>query len=416
MRCGHFSVVVAVSILGASLSAGDWPQWRGPDRTDVSKETGLLKQWPAGGPKQVWLFKEAGKGYAGFAVAAGKLYTMRATDTQEELIALDAATGKLLWATPIGSVLGNRWGDGPRATPTVDGDRVYALGGQGTLVGVQARDGKVGWKVTMQELGGKTPNWGYTESVLVDGKLVLCTPGGNKGAVAALDKNTGKVVWQSKQFTDGAQYSSIVPADIHGKHQYIQLTMNSFVGLDAANGNVLWKAEWPGKTAVIPTPIVSGNLVYITSGYGVGCRLSRIEKDFKVTTVWDNKNMKNHHGGVILLDGHLYGHSDTAWTCQSLETGEIVWSERKLGKGAVACADGMLYLLEESTGTVALIEASPKAYTERGRFTLEPQTSIRSPQGKVWTHPVIAHGKLYLRDQDMIYCFDVSAKSSASIR
>lgn len=407
------AMVLMVSMISTAIHAEDWPRWRGPDRNDISKETGLLKAWPKEGPRQVWIFKEGGNGYSGFAVVAGKLYTMRAVKETEELICLDAKTGKLLWAAPIGSKLNNGWGDGPRGTPTVDGNRVYAMGGQGTLIAVDAASGKVGWKKTMSELGGKTPNWGYAESVLVDGKLVLCTPGGNKGTLAALNKDTGALVWQTRDWTDPAHYSSVVPAEINGKHQYVQLSPQSFAGVDAATGKVLWKSDWPGKTAVIPTPIVRGNQVYITSGYGVGCKSVKIEKDFKVTTLYDNKVMKNHHGGVVLVGDHLYGHNDSAWVCQDFATGAEVWAERKLGKGAVTCADGMLYLLEESTGAVALIEANPKGWNEHGRFTLAPQTEIRSPKGKVWTHPTISGGKLYLRDQDLIFCFDISAKSSA---
>jgi outer membrane protein assembly factor BamB len=284
---------------------------------------------------------------------------------------------------------------------------VYALSGQGNLVCANVADGKVDWQQSLTELGGKVPGWGYTESVLVDGDHVICTPGGSKGAVAALDKKTGKVVWQSTEFTDGAQYSSLVPATINGTKQYVQLTMQSIVGIAAKDGKQLWKAPWPGKTAVIPTPIVRDNLVYVTSGYGVGCKQIKIGPNNEVEAVYENKVMKNHHGGVILVGDYLYGHADAGWTCQNFKTGEEVWNHRGFGKGAVGYADGMLYCLEEGSGTVALVEASPAGWKEHGRFTLDPQTKIRSSQGRIWTHPVISNGKLYLRDQDLIYCYDV---------
>ncbi|RYD73868.1 MAG: polyvinylalcohol dehydrogenase, partial [Verrucomicrobiaceae bacterium] len=264
-------LILATSLaatLAASSIAADWPQWRGPQRTDVSEETGLLKQWPEAGPKRLWLFEKAGAGYAGFSIANGQLFTMGVRDGKEVLFALDANTGKELWATPIGDILDNKWGDGPRGTPTVDGDHVYALGGQGTLICAEAKGGKSLWKRTMQELGGKTPGWGYTESVLVDGNRVVCTPGGDKGTVAALDKSTGKTLWQSSDWKEGAQYSSIVPATIHGKKQYVQLVMQSFAGIDPESGKVLWTVPFPGRTAVIPTPIVRGNNVFVTAGYG----------------------------------------------------------------------------------------------------------------------------------------------------
>lgn len=406
----------ALALLLLSLStvlvhAGDWPQWRGPDRNDISKETGLLKQWPAGGPKQVWLFKDAGLGYAGYSIAGGKLFTMGARAEKEFLIAVDVKDGKELWSTPIATTLKNGWGDGPRGTPTVDGKLVYALGGQGTLICASVADGKEQWRATMQSLGGKTPEWGYTESVLVDGKQVLCTPGEDKGAVVALDKLTGKVLWQSGDFTDGAQYASIIAADLNGARQYIQLTKKSVVGLNSTDGKTLWRADWPGRTAVIPTPIQRDGLVYVSAGYGVGCQMVKVGSGNQLTGVYTNKVMKNHHGGVILVGNHLYGHSDgPGWVCQDFKTGAEVWASKNLGKGAIAYADGMLYLLEEGSGTVALIEASPKGWSEKSRFKLEPQTTQRNPQGRIWTHPVISNGKLYLRDQELLFCFDVKAK------
>ena len=397
---------------GQSLRAADWPQWRGPDRTDVSQETGLLKTWPEGGPKLAWLYRDAGLGYGGPSIADGKIYFMGARGDSEYLIALAEQDGTELWATEIGSLLTNRWGDGPRGTPTVDDDRVYALSGSGNLVCVNPADGSIHWSKTMQSLGGKVPRWGYTESVLIDGSKVVCTPGESMGTIAALDKITGKLIWQSGDWTDGAQYASIIPMDRNGKRQYIQLTMETLGAVDAADGSLLWRSDWPGSVAVIPTPIVRDGHVYITSGYGVGCKLVRIDAENKVKEIYANRDMKNHHGGVILLDGHLYGYSDAAgWTCQDFMTGDTVWRERKaLGKGAIGYADGMFYCLSESDGTVALIDASPKGWNEHGRFQIEPQTEQRKPSGRIWTHPVIANGRLYLRDQELFFAYDIKAE------
>jgi len=241
----------------------------------------------------------------------------------------------------------------------------------------------------------------------VDGNNVICTPGGPQGTIAAFNKASGVLVWQTKDFTDEAQYSSMVRATINGVPQYVQITMQSIVGVAPKDGKILWKTGWPGRTAVIPTPIVRDNLVYVTSGYGVGCKLIRIGPDNQVETVYENKVMKNHHGGVILIGDHLYGHADAGWTCQNFKTGEEVWNHRAFDKGAVAYADGMLYCLEERSGTVALVEASPAGWKEHGRFKPEPQSKIRLPDGRIWTHPVISNGKLYLRDQDLIYCYAV---------
>ncbi len=393
------------------LQASDWPQWRGPDRTDRSDETGLLKTWPAGGPKQVWLFKNAGIGYSGFSVVKGVLYTMGAREQQEYLIALDASTGAEKWSTPIGDTYSNNWGDGPRGTPTVDGDRVYALSAKGSLVAAQASDGKVLWKHTMEEFGGKLPGWGFCESVLVEGDKVIATPGGSKGALVALNKNSGALIWQSSSFTDEAHYSSTLLASLNGKRQIIQLTPKNVVGINSEDGATLWQSPWGGKVAVIPSPIFHNNHVYITSGYGVGCKLVKIGPDNQVSDVYENKVMKNHHGGVILVGDYLYGHSDGAgWVCQNFMTGTEVWSTKQFGKGAVTYADGKLYCLEEGSGTVALVDASPTSWVEHGRFTLAPQTTLRKKDGRIWTHPVISGGKLYLRDQEIIYCYNIKAQ------
>jgi outer membrane protein assembly factor BamB len=406
-------IIIALGALLAltprPTQAADWPQWRGPHRDDVSTETGLLKEWPADGPKRIWMFENAGNGYSGPAIVGDRFYTLGTRDGSEILLCLNAATGKEIWTSKLADILKNNWGDGPRGTPAVDGDRVFAMSGEGVLTCANTKDGSIVWQKKMGDLGGKIPGWGYTESPLVDGDLVICTPGGDKGTVAALDKKTGNVKWQTAEFTDGAHYSSVVPAQINGTPQYVQRTEKSIVGIRATDGHILWKSDFPGRTAVIPTPIVQGNHVYVAAGYGAGCKMIKVNADNTVETVYENKVMKNHHGGVILIGGNLYGHSEgPGWVCQDFMTGKEVWAERSaLGKGAIGSADGMLYCLDEGSGTVVLVDASPAGWKEHGRFKLDPQSKIRSSSGRVWTHPVVSHGRLYLRDQDLIYCFDV---------
>ena len=407
-RLAVFSLAI---LLGSPMSGpgGDWPQWRGPDRTDVSPETGLLKEWPAGGPKRIWLYKNAGNGYSGPAILNGKLFTMGTRDGAEIMVALNASTGEELWTASIGPMVKFDRGAGPRGTPTVDGERIYGLGGQGRLVCANAADGKVIWRVAMADLGGKTPGWGYSESVLVDGDKVVCTPGGSKGAIAALDKATGKLIWQSKELTDPAHYASIIIAEHNGTRQYVQLTEQHVVGVSANDGKLLWKSPFPGRVAVVPTPIFHDDCVYVTAGYNAGCKLVQLGANDQVSDVYENKEMVNHHGGVVRVGDYLYGYSERGgWLCQEFKTGKQIWSEKNaLGKGAVSCADGMLYCLDESSGTVALVEASPSGWKERGRFKLDPQTTIRDSQGRIWTHPVISNGRLFLRDQDLISCYDL---------
>jgi len=400
----------------SSVSANDWPQWQGPHRDGMTEETGLMKSWPEGGPERVWLFENCGSGYAGFSIVGDKLFTMAGRDDKCQLIALDANTGKELWSVELGPMLENDWGNGPRSTPTVENGFVYALGGKGTLVCVRAKDRSEVWRTNLiDDLAGTEPNWGYAESVLLDGDLLLCTPGGKEGAIAALDKATGKVRWRATELDDTAHYSSILRAEINGQPKYVQLLEKRLVGVSPDDGRLLWQSEFPGRVAVIPTPIVQGNKVFATAGYGAGCTLVEISPENEATEVYDEKTrkrMKNHHGAVIRVGDYLYGHSDdVGWICMDFATGEQKWREREvLGKGAIAYADGMFYCLSEDDGQVALIDASPDGWQEHGRFTLDPQTKIRSDRGKIWTHPVVANGKLYLRDQDLVYCYDVKTK------
>jgi outer membrane protein assembly factor BamB len=400
------ALLVCISAQAQNFS---WPQWQGPTRNGLTDETGLLQTWPAGGPKRLWLFEDCGAGYSGPAIVDGKLYILGERDGACKLIAVNVETGKELWAAPVGPTFQNDWGGGPRGTPTVDDGRVYVLSPTGELVCVKASNGEEVWRMTMQSLGGQIPNWGYSESVLIDGEKLLCTPGGRQGAIVAIDKESHEVIWQSNELTDVAHYSSIVRGDIHGRPQYVQLLEKRLVGLSPTDGKLLWEVEWPGAVAVIPTPIVFGNRVFCTSGYGAGCMVVEIGANNQATKIFENKRMKNQHGGVIKVGNNLYGFSDdVGWVCLDARTGEQAWRERDaLGKGAIGYADGRFYCVDQSEGNVVLIDASPTAWNERGRFTLEPQAKDRSPRGGIWVHPVAVNGKLFLRDQEYVYCYDV---------
>lgn len=413
-------ICLGLSVLAAS--GADWPQWRGPNRTDVSSETGLLKKWPKQGPTLLWTFANGGTGYSGPAIVGDRLYTMGARDDTEYVLAIDVQSGKELWAGEVGTKFVEKRGDGPRCTPTVDGDFLYALGANGELVCLETATGKKHWHVNLQsDLGGRLMSgWGYSESPLVDGDQVVCTPGGAKGALAALDKKTGKVLWRSKKLTDTAGYASVIVAEVDGVRQYIQCTSKGAAGVAPKDGTLLWyygKADF--RTAVIPTPIYHDQQVYVTSGYGAGCDLIKLTPDakgFKAERVYTNKNMVNHHGGVVLIGENLFGYSDGArgWICQDLKSGNIVWQEKqKLKKGSLTCADGMLYCYSEDKGIVALVQATPSGWKESGRFTIPRESSLRKPDGRFWTHPVVANGRLYLRDQDLIFCYDVGDRASS---
>lgn len=391
------------------LTAADWPQWRGADRDDHSPDKTILHPWPAKGPAQLWVYKDAGLGYSGFSVVGEQLFTMGAKDGGEAVICLDPSTGTKKWEVKLDDrIYPNNWGDGPRSTPTVDGDRVYALSANGILGCLSSKDGALVWKKDLiEELGGKLQDWGYTESVLIEGDKVICTPGGAQGTLAALDKKTGKVLWRSTGMKEPAQYSSTVPATVNGQRQIIQLLTKKVFAVNPDNGELLWESNFPGRVAVIPTPIFKDGYLYVTAGYGTGCRMYKLGgKEPEI--VYENNVVVNHHGGVILVDGKLYGNSDKGgWKCQDFLTGEEVWKSDAMGKGGICYAAGHFVCVEEQTGNVALIEASTSGWKEQGRFKLDPQTTQRKPQGKIWVHPVIVNGKLYLRDQELIYCYDV---------
>jgi outer membrane protein assembly factor BamB len=412
-----YTLLCAALVGSANLllaGAGDWPQWRGPNHDGISTETGMLKDWPEGGPKLVWEVKGLGDGYSSVSILGNRIYTAGDKGAESFVEALNLADGKPLWSSRLGKsgALGQPQFEGPRATPTTDGELVFAASQWGDLVCLQADTGKEVWrKDYAKDFGGAAPFWGYSESPLIDGEKVVVTPGGSKGALVALNKKTGAVIWQSKGFTDAAHYSSLIIAELGGVRQYIQLTAASVVGIAAGDGKLLWKAPRKGNVAVIPTPIYDDGFVYVTSGYGVGCNLFKITADsgrFSAEQVYANKVMANHHGGVIKVGDSVYGYSEgKGWTCQDFKTGEAKWQDRhKLGKGSLAYADGHFYLRQEDEkGTVALIEATAEGYREHGHFD-QPDRSEKNS----WAHPVIAGGKLYLRDQDVLLCYDIKAK------
>ncbi|MCP5541479.1 MAG: PQQ-binding-like beta-propeller repeat protein [Akkermansiaceae bacterium] len=401
---------------GASGGA-DWPRWRGPEGNDISPDKGVAGSWPSDGPKKLWVYDKAGIGYSSFIVVGGKLFTLGARDGDVVMICLDTNSGEEVWSTKIseddGSGYSAGWGTGPRSTPTYSDGKLYGLGPKGTLACVNAADGKKEWdKNLVSDFGGKWGGWGYAESPLVDGDQVVVCPGGKDNGIVALDKNTGATKWKASEVQPGpAEYASLVPVEINGTRQYIRLFQTQLVSVAAEDGKLLWSSDWPGKTAVIPTPIVDGNEIYISSGYGVGCKLVKVGADNTVSDVWVNSVMKNHHGGVVKVGDHLYGFSDGAGLiCQDWKSGEMVWNEkgRFTTKGAVHVVDGKLVCLNESDGTVTLAEASPDGFKQLGQFQLEPQSKTReSHKGQIWAHPVVIGGKLYLRDQEFIACYDV---------
>ena len=407
-------IVFAGLPLSVLAGSGDWPQWRGPNRDGRSTETGLLQDWPEGGPPLVWKATGVGIGYATVSVVGERLFTMGDKDDANYVMALNRADGKPLWTAKVGKAGAPGWGGfaGPRCTPTVDGDRVYAVGQYGEAVCLDATIGEEVWrKDYAQDFGSELPEWGYAGMPLVDGDRVILVPGGKRGNLVALNKQTGEVIWQSKEFTDGIHYSSPIVVEIGGVRQYLQLTDASVAGIAAADGRMLWRARAEGIDRRDSHSDLSRPPRVRHLGVRRGLQSVQVTAangEFSAEQVYANKIMVNHHGGVLLLGKHVYGHSDgKGWTCQDLLTGEATWQEKgKLGKGSLTYADGRFYCrAEDGKGTVALLEATPEGYRERGRFDPPDRSKKNS-----WAHPVVAGGRLYLRDQDVLLCYDVRAK------
>ena len=409
-------IFVIMAVTGIESNAQDWSQWRGQNRDGVVKRSGLNLDWTTNKPALLWTFRQAGVGYSAPVVAGNTLYCQGSADGKDFAFALDTKTGNLKWKKEFGEQFNHDRGNGPRGSITVDGDKLYLVRAGGQFLCLSAADGIILWQKDFKTefASDLQSNFGFGESPLIDGNLVICTPGGKEGTMAALDKNTGDLVWRSKEWTDPASYSSVIVADIDGIRQYIQVASKGTAGIAAKDGKLLWKAEIGGnKTASATTPIYNDHTVYITSGYNAGCGLVRLTREgdrFKTDTVYTNRNMTNHHGGVVLMNGYIYGFSDADWVCQDLKTGEIVWKERnnEIGKGSLLGVNERLILFGERSGIIALVAASPDGWKEFGRITIPERTKeVLSGDNMLRTHPIIANGKLYIREHDLLFCFDL---------
>lgn len=406
----------------STTAAADWPRFRGPNCDGICPETGLVSQWPEGGPKLVFQAGGFGKGYSSVTIVGGRLYTMgdlrQGGRELQCVIAFDLNTRRIAWTLPIGPP----HSDGPRCTPTVDQNMVYAIGTDGDLVCLQAATGRGVWTKNLQrDFGGQMMSgWRYSESPLIDGDRLVCTPGGNQAALVALNKKTGQPIWRcalgnvGDRGKDGAGYSSMVAADIDGIRQYVQILGRGAVGVAADDGRLLWSYNRiANNVANIPTPIVRGQHVFVTTSYKTGSallKLSRQGRGMNVEEVWFNspREFENHHGGVVLVGDYLYGgdgQNRGVPVCMELLTGKIKWKTDAVGRGsaAVLYADGKLIFRYED-GKVALIKADPESFQLLGQFT--PAVV----EGKAWAHPVIHEGKLYLRAEDTLMCYDVQSK------
>jgi outer membrane protein assembly factor BamB len=418
MRIRTLTLVAVVWFTAAVVvRADDWPQWRGVNRDGISKETGLLKAWPKDGPKQLWKNAEVAGGYSTPSIVGDRVYLMGDKDGQEYLVVLNATDGKELWRTKIGPVGKNKGMQypGTRSTPTVDGDRIYVLASDGDLACVEPTKGEIKWKKNLQtDFAGKVGAWAYAESPLVDGDLVICTPGGKEATLAAIDKKTGRTSWQAVvPEGDAAGYGSVIAIDAAGTRQYVQFVANGVVGVDAKSGKFLWRYD---KTkdpfATIPTPIFHDDCVFTSGRNGSG--LVRV-KESAVDEVFFNKTVLNTIGTPVLVGNYLYATDARGnLVCMDFKSGEVKWSDPSVGTASLCVADGLLYVRgqggtgfgpEKNPIFVALVEPTPDGYKERGR--LQQPDHGNKP---AWPHPVVANGRLYLRDQGVLLCYDVKEK------
>ncbi|MBO0857254.1 MAG: PQQ-like beta-propeller repeat protein [Chloracidobacterium sp.] len=386
----------------------DWPQWRGPERNGLSKDSGLLKQWPSSGPQKGWSISGLGEGYGTVAIRGDRIFVQGTSGDASKIFCLNRADGKQVWASALGPKVNDDKGNGPRSTPTIDDERVYALTENGDLACLSAANGSAVWrKNILKEFGGNNPGWLISESPLIDGDRVIVTPGGRGAGMVALDKMTGKEIWRTKDLSDEAAYSSCIAADVGGVRNYMNFTSRAAVGVRASDGKLMWSHSSPAnRTANCATPVFSDNKVFFTSAYGTGgslLGLSAQNGEVKAQEIYFTKDMKNHHGGVVLVNGYLYGFSDSILTCIEFATNKKMWAARSVGKGSLTYADGMLYLFSENN-VVGLAEANPNAYVEKGRFSVPDQGRPS------WSYPVVIGGKLYLRDQGTLTVYDLKAQ------
>jgi outer membrane protein assembly factor BamB len=404
----------ALAALAASAASTDWPQFRGAKRDDISPDKGLLKSWPKAGPKLLWKGPGVGEGFSSVAVVGERVFTMGDKNRAAHVFALSRSTGKLLWSRKIGEAGGNY--SGTRCTPTVDGNLLYAIGQFGDLVCLETATGAVKWRKNFaRDFAGSSGGWNYTESPLIDGDRLVCTPGGSKATMVALDKKTGAEVWRAP-LEQTAGYSSVVVSHGGGVKHYVQLTDAGTIGVRAKDGKLLWAYEkFSGNTANIPTPIVLGDQVFTCAGYGRGGSLLTLRPDgagVKCTEKYHSRNLANKHGGVVIVGDYVYGDTDDSGNpfCAEWKTGKVRWTRRgskHQGKGggsaAVTWADGMLYI-RYSDGWVSLVPAGQGGYAEKGSFKVPNGTH------NCWAHPVVIAGRLYLREKDVVWCYDVRAK------
>jgi len=386
-------------LVPSAVAAADWPSFRGPAHDGKSPDQGLLKEWPQAGPALLWKAGGIGKGFSSPSVSGGVVYITGEKGDKLVLTALDMS-GKTSWTAEAGGICRNV--DGSRGSATIDGKTLFLLSGDGVLGCYDTAGGARLWSVLARDFGGSPGGWGYAESVLIQGNLAIFKPGG-KNCIVALDKTNGKQVWASSGFEAGPEYASCLPVTFGDLKMVVTGTQQGLVAVGVTDGKLLWQNAFAaGNTANCPTPAYSDGYVFWANGYGAGGVCVKLEAGGKATEAWKTREMVCHHGGYIIEGGYIYGNHEGGYACLDLKTGEKKWFEPAVGKGSLCWADGMLYLFGEGGGQAALATCSPQGLQVKGRVKVEGN-------GPSWAHPVVIGGRLYLRYDETLYCFDVKA-------
>jgi outer membrane protein assembly factor BamB len=407
--------IILLTLLSGSVWAQKINEWRPENRTGVSAETGLMKSWPANGPTLLWSNLELGKGYSQPAFGANTIYITGLSGSDDVLYAL-SMNGKILWKT----VMGRAWtGATPesRATPTIEGNKVYTTSGLGDLACIDGTTGKVIWSYKASELNkGTYGSWGIAESVLIDGDKIYFSPGGPETTTIALNKNTGSVIWKSASLNDKPGYVSPILVNYAGKKMIINASLGHFYGVDASNGEILWKVAHEAREGnrdliKCTTPLFKDGMAYVTGGYNTGGMMVKIAADGRSATVaWTDPVLDDHHGGVVLLNGYIYGsnwiNNNTGnWCCIDWKTGKKMWEEKWNNKGSIISAEGLLYIYDEKDGNVGLVKPDPQKFNLISSFKV-----TLGDAGPFWAHPVIHNGILYMRHTNALMAYDIKAR------
>ena len=387
---------------GAKVVSGtDWPGWRGPSRDGKSTETGLLKSWPPGGPKRLWEKNDIGEGYSGVAVASGSIYVTGAISDQLRVFSYDL-DGESRWTITHGPSW-TKSHSGTRATPTIDGEVLYLLSGNGKIACYRTRDGREVWTRDMADFGGKPGHWGYAESLLVNGDQLYASPGGRRSMVA-LDKKTGRTLWESTGNGGSSHYCSPILVNSGSKSMLVNGNGGGLFALNVKDGRLLWSNDFSANnTANVPTPAYADDHVFWANGYGKGGICMKLSAGGSAEEAWRTGDFVCHHGGYVIHEGYIYGNHSGGWTCMELKSGKEMWNEKGVGKGSLCYADGMLYTFGESGGKMGLVSCRSDRFEQKGEFRVDGG-------GPSWAHPVVAGGRLYLRYAQNLYCYDVKAK------